>query len=290
MYKFLFLIPLYNDWRSLDLLLKKINLELKKKRRYSEIFIVNDASTIKKVLNTKNLPYIKKIFIINLKKNIGSQKCIYVGLKYISYLKKKYIVTILDSDGEDNPKEINKMIDLSLIKENYIITSNRLSRKEILIIRFLYRIHLVVTFIVTGKWISFGNYTSLNIKNVQKITRNKDICYAYSAAVIKHAKIIRTFANREKRFFDKSKVNSLGLIFHSLRIISVFQKIIFARSIIAILALIILKYLLLLNKNFLIILVILIILLNIIIIVNKIFFKVNKTSRIKSLIKDVSVI
>ncbi len=44
----LFLIPVYNDWKSLNLLLKKIDLELKKKNYNSEILIINDASTIKK--------------------------------------------------------------------------------------------------------------------------------------------------------------------------------------------------------------------------------------------------
>ena len=84
----LFLIPVYNDWKSLDLLLKKIDLELKKKNYFSEILIINDASTIKKRINIKNLFNIKNIFILNTKKNLGSQKCIHLGLKHINQFKK----------------------------------------------------------------------------------------------------------------------------------------------------------------------------------------------------------
>ena len=53
MRKNIILIPIYNDWKSLDLLLKKIDLELKKKNYNSEILIINDASTIKKKLLLK---------------------------------------------------------------------------------------------------------------------------------------------------------------------------------------------------------------------------------------------
>ena len=89
MTKYLFLIPLYNDWRSLNFLLRKINAEISKKKRSAEVIILNDASEIKKNLSKKNLSSLKKIDIVNLKENLGSQKAISVGLGYISKLKKK---------------------------------------------------------------------------------------------------------------------------------------------------------------------------------------------------------
>jgi hypothetical protein len=281
----LFLIPVYNDWKSLNLLLKKINLELKKKNYFSEILIINDASTIKKIINIKNLFNIKNIFILNTKKNLGSQICIYLALKHINQFKKEYIITIIDSDGEDDPKEINKMISLAVKNKDHVITSNRLARKESLIIKLLYRVHLVVTFIMTGQWISFGNYTCFNSRNIKKIIINEDGCYAHPANVIKHAKIIRIFAKRNKRFFDKSKVNLLGLIFHSLRIISVFQKKIFFRSLIIILILAILY--IFLKYKILSILINIIIFFNLIIVINKILFKINKFSKTRDLIKSI---
>ena len=284
----LFLIPVYNDWKSLNLLLKKIDLELKKKNYNSEILIINDASTIKKKVIIKSLFKIKKIFIVNTKKNIGSQKCIHLGLKYINQFNKKYIITIIDSDGEDDPKEINKMISLAIKNKDHIITSNRLARKESLVIRILYRVHLIITFIITGQWISFGNYTCFNSKNIKKIIKNDDGCYAHPATVIKHAKIFRIFAKRNKRFFDKSKVNFLGLMFHSLRIISVFQKKIFLRSLIIVLFITI-SYTLLKYK-ILIILINIIIFFNLIILINRFFFKTSEFIKIKSLIKNIEIL
>jgi hypothetical protein len=284
----LFLIPVYNDWKSLNLLLKKIDLELKKKNYNPEILIINDASTIKKKIIIKSLFKIKKILILNIKKNIGSQKCIHLGLKHINQFKKKYIITIIDSDGEDDPKEINKMISLAIKNKDHIITSNRLARTESLIIRLSYKIHLIITFIITGQWISFGNYTCFNSKNIKKIIKNEDGCYAHPATVIKHADIIRIFAKRNKRFFDKSKVNFVGLMFHSLRIISVFQKRIFFRSLIMVLFLTI-SYILLKYKN-LLILIGIIIFFNLIILTNRFFFKTREFIKTKNLIKNIDIL
>ena len=81
MAKYLFLIPLYNDWRSLNFLLKKINAEVSKKKRIAEVIILNDASKTKKTLSKKSLSSLKKINIINLKENLGSQKAISIGLE-----------------------------------------------------------------------------------------------------------------------------------------------------------------------------------------------------------------
>ncbi len=231
MTKYLFLIPLYNDWRSLNFLLRKINAEISKKKRSAEVIILNDASEIKKNLSKKNLSSLKKIDIVNLKENLGSQKAISVGLGYISKLKKKSIIIIMDSDGEDDPSQINLMIDKAKKFPNHVVVSNRTKRKEIFIFRILYKIHLILTFVFTGKWISFGNYSSFNIKNLKKLKKNNSTWYALSSGILHNCDIKNVYAERKKRFFDNSKVSFPSLFFHSLRIISVFQKRVFLTSI-----------------------------------------------------------
>ena len=286
MKKIIILIPVYNDWKSLNLLIKKINFELNKENLNSEILIINDNSSLRIIFLEKKLSRIKKITFLNLKINVGSQRAINIGLNYINKIKGNYIVTIIDSDGEDDPKEIVKMIKLARKYKNYVITSNRLARKESLIIRFLYRVHLIITFLITGKWISFGNYTTLNSKNIKKIIQNEDGCYAHSAAVIKNSKIKRVYARKNQRFFDKSKVNFLGLMLHSLRIISVFQKIILLRSTIALFFIgLIYSFT---QKNILLFLINVIFALNIIIIINRIFFKNKNFSKIKFTVKKLN--
>ena len=141
------LIPIYNDWNSLNILLKKI-IDLKIFIKKTKVIIVNDFSKekiyIKKFLLRKKL----NIKVINLKKNIGSQRCIAVGL---SYIKKNYLnsnIIIMDGDGEDNPALIKKLLNFSKIKKNKVTVVNRTIRTENFFIKMLYEINFINFFFI----------------------------------------------------------------------------------------------------------------------------------------------
>ena len=213
------LIPVYNDWESLNLLLTKIDKSLKKRIR---ILIINDAST--EIINIKKnkLKKIEKIIILTLSKNLGSQKAISIGLDYLKKNKKKTYITIMDGDGEDDPAQLNKMMNLAEKNKDFVITSNRTTRNENLIIQIGYKVHLIISFFFTWNWISFGNFTSFYSNNLKKINLKK-VWYAYPSAVLNSCKIKKIFSRRKKRFFGNSKVNLIKLIEHSFRIIGVFS-------------------------------------------------------------------
>ena len=60
MKKFTFLIPVYNDWTSLKILLEKIELQLKDQSDQFSIMILNDFSTLKCDISVKNFQKIKR--------------------------------------------------------------------------------------------------------------------------------------------------------------------------------------------------------------------------------------
>jgi len=151
----------------------------------------------------------------------------------LNYIKKNFIksnILILDGDGEDNPAKIKEMFFESKKYPDSVVVSCRLKRQESFFIQFFYKIHLVIVFLFTFKWISFGNFSCLNTQNLNKLFKDKSLSLAYSAAIIKNNKIKRLYSKRNKRFFGKSKVSFLKLIEHSLRILSVFRSKIFLTS------------------------------------------------------------
>lgn len=85
------LIPVYNDYRSLNKLLNKIDKLVVRKEKV-QILIVDDCSSKKIFIDYLHLKNIKKIQILKLKRNFGSQIAIAIGL---SFLKKKNILSIL---------------------------------------------------------------------------------------------------------------------------------------------------------------------------------------------------
>ena len=218
------LIPVYNDEKSLIKLLQNIDDHLKMVVDFeTEILVLDDRSAEKMSLKSDKFKNIKKIGIIRVKENIGSQKIISVGLNYLRDIKENFFITVMDSDGEDNPQEISKMLDLALKNNDSVITSNRKSRNDPLTIKILYRIHLFITFLFSFKWITFGNFTSFNSINLKNILNDNSSWFAYSSSVIKNCKIKRIYAKRESRYFDKSKLGLLKLVEHSIRVNSVFS-------------------------------------------------------------------
>jgi len=250
MKNFFIITPTFNDWRSLNKVLHEIDKKVSKMKGKFSVIVINDASTIKPNLKLKRLKKLKKITIITNKKNLGSQKSISLGLKYLQKIKTKSIITIIDSDGEDDPKKIKELINQAQKNPQSIITANRLKRKENIIYNFFYKIHLLITFILTGKYIDFGNYSSFNSKNLNNLLRNSDTFLAYSAAIAKNAKNIKSnYISKKKRYYDKSKVKILFLIQHSINIISVFRFNVLRLSILFCIFLILLN---LITNNFLI--------------------------------------
>ena len=241
MKSYTFLLPLYNDWESFSILLPKINFQMKKLKKKANVLIVNDCS-INKIVKYKKLSNINKIEILSLNTNIGSQKAISIGLKYLIKLKKETIITVMDSDGEDDVNKISYMIKKAEKNKDRVIVSSRTKRHENLTFKILYLFHKLVTFMFTLSWISFGSFSSFHSNNLKNILMNDASWLAFSACVSKNCKIVKLYAERKKRFFGNSKLSFYGLIKHSLRVNAVFIKRIIFFSFIYILILINFKF------------------------------------------------
>jgi hypothetical protein len=221
----LIIIPVYNDWKSLNKLLFKINRSLDKKGLF-RILIIDDFSTIKMSIKKDKLNKIKNIEVLRLNQNVGSQKAIAIGLHYLNLKKIRNFsyITVMDGDGEDNPLEIKRMTKLAKKYKNYVVVSCRKDRNENLIIKYLYKVHLLLTSLLTGNWMSFGNFSCFFHGNLKRILSDNSIWHAYSSAIKKNTNIKRLYATRSKRFYGKSQVKFLFLVAHSIRIIGVFYK------------------------------------------------------------------
>ena len=221
MQNFTFLLPLYNDWESFIMIANKINEQLKILNKKGQILLVNDNSTSRKP-ELPILSNIKFINILDLNKNLGSQKAISIGLQYLKKQQDEMIITILDSDGEDDVSKIPIMIETAEKNKDKVIVSSRTKRQENIFFKILYFTHKLLTFLFTLNWISYGNYSSFHSNQLKKILSNKNSWLAFSACVANNCDIIKMQAERKKRLIGVSKLSFLGLIYHSLRVNSVF--------------------------------------------------------------------
>ena len=233
MKKFIILMPLYNDWKSVSKLLEQIDIYTNNWEVEVSILIVNDASTEERLNLKFNFKKIKQVKILNMKENIVHQRCIATGLKYICKNEDFDRVIVMDADGEDRPEELNDFFNKAIEKPSMTITGNRFKRSEGPIFRFLYEIHKILTLIFTGKLIKFGNFSCIPKSHVKELVTKSYLWNSYSSSIIKTIKD-RTFIKsiRGIRYVQPSKMNFLALIFHSLSIISVFRNEVIMRSII----------------------------------------------------------
>ena len=136
MNKIKILMPVYNDWRSVFMLLKNINSQVSTLSNEFSVIIINDASTENRLDLSTDLNNLKSVQIINMKENKGHARCNAVGLKYINEKEDFDYAIPMDGDGEDRPEELSLLI--KKIKEypDTVVTANRIKRSEGFIFKF----------------------------------------------------------------------------------------------------------------------------------------------------------
>jgi len=220
---FQILIPIYNDWDSLNILLSKIFSFNKNSGCKLNILIVDDYSSEK---NNKNFSSVfsNEIEILRNEKNIGHGRSIAEGVKYLKKNKQFDFLIVMDGDGEDRPEEISELVNKSLDNPNKTITANRVKRSEGLFFKFLYECHKILVFLFTGKSIKFGNYLLIPYSQLSLIFDKNDLSVSFSGTVEKYI-FNKDFINsfRGLRYQGPTKMSFLKLVLHSFRIISVFK-------------------------------------------------------------------
>ncbi len=225
------LIPIYNDWNSVKLLINNIDKAVTDIEGNFSVIIINDASTQKKPDNFLSFKNLKSVKIINMINNRGHGRCNAAGLKYI-YEKEEFDYVIpMDGDGEDRPEEIKTIVEKIDTNSDFPVVGERIKRSEGLFFQFSYLIHKLLTFVFTGKNIKFGNFTCLSKVTVKKMISEKATWSSFSGALSKlESKLIKVPSIRGKRYHGPSQMNLINLIKHSFSIIAVFKYNVLVRS------------------------------------------------------------
>lgn len=243
MKNYIILIPIFNDWKSAFKLIENIDDIVKDKKDKFSILLINDGSTEETSTFISNVNNINSIKILNLIKNGGHGQAIATGLKYINdNINFDYAIP-MDGDGEDRPEEILEFIKLINDSLPEVITAVRIKRSESIIFKVCYQIHKIVTLLLSGHLVKFGNYSCLSKKSVEQLVSTGSIWLSYSGAVTKNFPSFLSIPSiRGVRYFGPSKMNFFNLVKHSLKISAVFKESVFIRSALLVLLLSLLSY------------------------------------------------
>jgi polyisoprenyl-phosphate glycosyltransferase len=214
-------MPVYNDWEALLLLLHRVKSLYQKSYPEMDFVVVNDASNITyepadfKAFNLR---------VIHLNCNLSHQRAIAVGLAYLANQEQKadYVV-VMDSDGEDQPEHIELLINKAIENKSKIVFAQRKKRTESLAFKFFYLIYKSIFKTLTGHVITFGNFCVVPGEMLKKLTFVSEIWNNFPGGAIRSKLPLTSLPlDRGKRLAGVSKMNFTSLILHGMSAISVF--------------------------------------------------------------------
>lgn len=245
--RLLIVIPSFNDWDALEKLLfliDKINLA---SYLMLEVIIVDDYSTqpIPPSFKQQTFQKITQVNVLRLRRNLGHQRAIAVGLCYIYRHFDCEFIVVMDGDGEDNPFEIEHFLEVSeQTHHQNVIFARRSKRSESNTFKLFYFIYKKLYFLLTGKSINVGNFSLIPACFLKNIVVISEIWNHYSSGLCRsRIPYLEVNAPRTKRLDGQPKMNLVSLITHGLSSISVYGDVVGTRILLAIVILLCILFL-----------------------------------------------
>ena len=220
------LMPVYNDWRALSLLLPILDRELKENRLTASIILVDDGSTeaVPENLAPARFESIEVIEVLSLRRNLGHQRAIAVGLSYIEANQPQCLVVVMDSDGEDDPKDVSRLVRKCVANRGEkIVFAARTKRSEGWLFTFFYHLYRIIHFLLTGVRVRVGNFSIVPPDVLKRLVAVSELWNHYAAAVHK-AKLPMEFIPSERgtRLEGPTRMDMVSLVVHGLSAMAVF--------------------------------------------------------------------
>lgn len=214
-------IPLFNDWQALRLLLERIGEVCEPSLVKRMAFLVVDDCSVRDHENL-SVGIGQSLSILRLFRNVGHQKAIALGLSYLASLPDQYPTIVMDSDGEDRPEDILILLETGAAQAGRVVFAHRSKRRESFVFRLFYEVYKTLFRLLTGKVITFGNFSLIPAGQLRKLAHVSEIWNNYPGGVIR-SRLPYTAVplERGRRLAGESKMNFVSLVLHGLSAVSV---------------------------------------------------------------------
>lgn len=220
------LIPLYNEWPAAAQVMEKVSQVMAETGKNCQFVLVDDGSTEPRPdgfgdsLRGGNTG----LTIIELKRNLGHQRAIAIGMCYLGSRPTVGDCVVMDSDGEDAPEDVPRLLKRMEEEDGKsIVFAERTQRSERALFRICYIFYRWLHRVATGTTIRFGNFSVIPGALLGQVVSVSEIWNHYAAAVVRNRIPISLVpTKRVHRITGESKMNFTGLVNHGLGAISVF--------------------------------------------------------------------
>jgi len=231
------LMPLRDDWSCAEELIRRIDQAVQQTASVISVILVDDGSIRRCDSGNFAGPFssVEAIRVLRLRRNLGHQRAIAIGLAYIQQTRVCDVVAVMDADGEDTPEGLVRL--LQTFSQNggtVAIFAARSKRSESMLFRFFYQMYRAVHWTLTGVSVRVGNFSVLPFQFLGTLAVLSELWNHYAAAIVRSKLPYGMIPiARGRRISGKSTMNFVAMVTHGLSAISVFGDVVGVRLIIA---------------------------------------------------------
>lgn len=180
----------------------------------------------------KSLSLEKDLHIVHCPFNVGHQRALVLGLrKFISTIGDSDLIVTMDSDGQDKPDDVSRLLEGAAQNPGQIVLAYRMGRRETLSFKLLYFAFKLIFRALTGRIIRHGNFAAYSGALAKRFLSHPYFDLCYSATLISlNIPLFFVGCERGPRFKGKSRMTYLKLMIHGLRMMMPFLDQIAVRS------------------------------------------------------------
>jgi polyisoprenyl-phosphate glycosyltransferase len=229
-------MPILDDWESATQLIAMLHAAVRRRWPNTTYLMVDDGSSIDPPVRvTVPGDPVPRVEVLRLRRNLGHQRAIAVGLSHLHAQKAADAVVIMDGDGEDTPEGVVKLLErFEELGGRKIVFAARARRTEGLVFKVLYALFKLLHWILVGRMVKVGNFSVLPAEHLDRLVAVSELWNHYPASTFKARLASETVpVDRGHRIAGESKMNFVGLLGHGLSAISVFADVMGLRLLVA---------------------------------------------------------
>lgn len=218
--------PVLDDWEAFGALVPRLDAALLASGERASILVVDDGSATvpSNFKPAAELSAIDAITVVKLRRNLGHQRAIAVGLAYVFEHTDAKAIVVMDADGEDEPADVPRL--LARMRERgdgAVVFAERARRSESFAFRVFYQLYRFLHWLLVGRAARVGNFSAVPRRALNRLVVVSELWNHFAAAVYRSRIPVDTVPTaRGKRYGGQSSMSFIGLVVHGMSALSVY--------------------------------------------------------------------
>jgi glycosyltransferase involved in cell wall biosynthesis len=222
-FRVIILMPVYRDWECASSVCRRLDEELSRLlQAEAHVLLVDDGSPDGTEGWTPfEVHAIARIDALRLRRNVGHQRAICVGICYIYEHMPCDAVLVMDADGEDRPDDAVRLVEMAMSNPGEVFFAERRKRFEGAVFQAGYTSFRILHRILTGVAVRVGNFSIVPSGALGRLTCMTELWSHYAGAVFKSRIRFECIPmDRGRRVQGRSQMDLVSLVIHGITGIS----------------------------------------------------------------------